>query len=196
MSACSDGLGIVSFLCCWVCHPQSPTRRSIPHNRATHTSFSFQGQAGRLSVIRETRSRGTGYWYAYRSLGQRPVKRYLGQTSNVTIVHLKPIRITQLREKEVCPLLLTKRKEYPAAGVANDQRDKLFSERAYHPLFPCPFCVPGPSRQACPRQIATVTQESPAEEHLSPGAHSPHRTETQGHQRLPPSLCPGWSMST
>src|SRR5438067_6084668 len=34
MSACRDGLGIVSFLCRWVCHPQSPTLRSIPHNRA------------------------------------------------------------------------------------------------------------------------------------------------------------------
>src|SRR5947209_20564598 len=29
MSAWSNGLGIVSFLCCWVFHLQSPTLRSI-----------------------------------------------------------------------------------------------------------------------------------------------------------------------
>ena len=33
MSACSNGLGIVSFPCCWVFHPQSPTLKSITHNR-------------------------------------------------------------------------------------------------------------------------------------------------------------------
>src|SRR5438132_11636369 len=33
MSACSNGLGIVSLPCRWVFHPQSPTLRSITHNR-------------------------------------------------------------------------------------------------------------------------------------------------------------------
>src|SRR5436305_12860256 len=50
--------------------------------------------------------------------------------------------------------------------VAADPRDMLFRERASRPLFPWRFFVPGPSRQAYPRQSATVTQESPAREHL------------------------------
>ncbi len=33
---------------------------------AEHRAFAFVGQAGRLSVIKEARPRGTGYWYAYR----------------------------------------------------------------------------------------------------------------------------------
>ena len=33
----------------------------------THSSFSFQGQAGRLNVLKESRPRGSGYWYAYQT---------------------------------------------------------------------------------------------------------------------------------
>jgi hypothetical protein len=66
--------------------------------------------------------------------------------------------------------------------------DTLLFSREYLPLFPFPFFVPGPSRQACPRQIATVTQASQTQEHLSPGPHSPHRTEIIS--------CLIWSTST
>ena len=55
----------------------------------THTSFAFQGREGRLSVIKETRRRGAGYWYAYRTSGRRTVKRYLGSATRVTIMHLE-----------------------------------------------------------------------------------------------------------
>ena len=57
----------------------------------THTSFAFQGQEGRLSVIKETRSRGTGYWYAYRTSGRHTVKRYLGSARYVTITRLEEV---------------------------------------------------------------------------------------------------------
>jgi LuxR family transcriptional regulator, maltose regulon positive regulatory protein len=56
-----------------------------------HTSFAFQGREGRLSVIKEMRPRGTGYWYAYRSHGQRTVKRYLGVAATVTIARLENV---------------------------------------------------------------------------------------------------------
>jgi LuxR family maltose regulon positive regulatory protein len=59
------------------------------HFLETHTSFAFQGREGRLSIIKETRLRGAGYWYAYRTSGRRTVKRYLGSTSNVTIARLE-----------------------------------------------------------------------------------------------------------
>ena len=36
------------------------------------TSFSFQGQQGHLTLLKETRVRGSdGYWYAYRRQGKR-----------------------------------------------------------------------------------------------------------------------------
>ncbi|MEO8970803.1 MAG: LuxR C-terminal-related transcriptional regulator [Ktedonobacteraceae bacterium] len=60
----------------------------------THTSFSFRGREGQLSVIKETRLRGTGYWYAYRSSGRRTAKRYLGLSKNVTFSHLEDIAST------------------------------------------------------------------------------------------------------
>ena len=59
------------------------------HFLETHTSFAFQGREGRLSVIKETRPRGAGYWYAYRTSGRRTVKRYLGNESRVTIARLE-----------------------------------------------------------------------------------------------------------
>jgi LuxR family transcriptional regulator, maltose regulon positive regulatory protein len=59
------------------------------HFLETQTSFAFQGREGRLSIIKETRLRGAGYWYAYRTSGQRTVKRYLGNASNVTIARLE-----------------------------------------------------------------------------------------------------------
>jgi ATP/maltotriose-dependent transcriptional regulator MalT len=59
------------------------------HFLETHTSIAFQGREGRLSVIKETRLRGAGYWYAYRTSGRRTVKRYLGSANNVTIVRLE-----------------------------------------------------------------------------------------------------------
>src|SRR5215472_17296765 len=59
------------------------------HFLETHTSFAFQGREGRLSIVKETRPRGAGYWYAYRTSGQRTVKRYLGSESRVTIVRLE-----------------------------------------------------------------------------------------------------------
>jgi LuxR family maltose regulon positive regulatory protein len=34
--------------------------------------YAFIGQGGRLSVIKEARSRRTGYWYAYAILGPQP----------------------------------------------------------------------------------------------------------------------------
>ena len=57
----------------------------------THSSFSFQGQYGHLSVLKESRQRGTGYWYAYHTTQSRTRKRYLGRTSMVTLAHLEKV---------------------------------------------------------------------------------------------------------
>src|SRR5215470_10696702 len=55
----------------------------------THTSFAFVGQAGRLSVLKEARPRGSGYWYAYQKQGRQTRKRYLGRSSQVTFARLE-----------------------------------------------------------------------------------------------------------
>jgi LuxR family maltose regulon positive regulatory protein len=54
-----------------------------------HTAFAFVGQAGRLSVLKEARSRGAGYWYAYRTQDRHTHKRYLGPTAKVTFARLE-----------------------------------------------------------------------------------------------------------
>jgi LuxR family maltose regulon positive regulatory protein len=55
------------------------------------TSFAFVGQAGRLSLLKEARSRGSGYWYAYRKRGQHTRKGYLGPSSQVTFARLEEL---------------------------------------------------------------------------------------------------------
>src|SRR5579884_3072026 len=53
------------------------------------SSFAFVGQAGRLSVIKEARGGGTGYWYAYRTRERHTHKRYLGSSKQVTLARLE-----------------------------------------------------------------------------------------------------------
>jgi LuxR family transcriptional regulator, maltose regulon positive regulatory protein len=55
---------------------------------AEHAAFAFVGQAGRLSVLKEARSRGAGYWYGYRTQDRHTRKHYLGPTARVTFDRL------------------------------------------------------------------------------------------------------------
>ena len=55
-------------------------------------SFSFHGRSGTYCTVRrETMRRGGAYWYAYRSLQGRTVKRYLGRTADLTIARLEEV---------------------------------------------------------------------------------------------------------
>src|SRR5256886_2118059 len=52
--------------------PDHPPQEIVPGHQepwlawlTTHSSFSFQGQSGHLSVLKQSRPRGAGYWYAY-----------------------------------------------------------------------------------------------------------------------------------
>jgi predicted ATPase/DNA-binding CsgD family transcriptional regulator len=54
-------------------------------------SFSFCGQYGQLTVRREIRPSGGVYWYAYRRTGKRMVKKYLGRSLELTLVHLEAV---------------------------------------------------------------------------------------------------------
>src|SRR5260370_17628107 len=51
--------------------------------------FGFVGQAGRLSVIKEGRSGGRGYWYAYHKQARHTRKGYLGLSAQVTFARLE-----------------------------------------------------------------------------------------------------------
>jgi LuxR family maltose regulon positive regulatory protein len=47
-------------------------------------SFAFEGQHGHFTARKETKKRGTEYWYAYRWLDGKTKKVYLGASSNLT----------------------------------------------------------------------------------------------------------------
>lgn len=54
-------------------------------------SFSFQGRCGHLTLRKETRQHGQGYWYAYRNQGRRTLKRYAGRAADLTVARLEEI---------------------------------------------------------------------------------------------------------
>jgi LuxR family maltose regulon positive regulatory protein len=56
---------------------------------SARSSFSFQGKCGHMTVRKESRPRGEGYWYAYRNRGRKTVKKYLGRTIDLTIASLE-----------------------------------------------------------------------------------------------------------
>ncbi len=58
---------------------------------ASISAFSFQGQHGHLTVRKEARSRGDQYWYAYRRVGPRMMKKYLGRSATLTLARLEEI---------------------------------------------------------------------------------------------------------
>ena len=47
-------------------------------------SFAFEGQHGYFTARKESKARGTEYWYAYRWLNGKTRKAYLGASSNLT----------------------------------------------------------------------------------------------------------------
>ncbi|HEU5227283.1 MAG TPA: hypothetical protein VFU49_05670 [Ktedonobacteraceae bacterium] len=101
-----------------------------------HTSFTFQGREGRLSLMRETRPRGTGYWYAYRVSDLHTHKQYLGKTGNVTIARLeeaasalsrtaRDAQITRMDEQSASGSLLLSKLQPPRLPSAPVERPRL-----------------------------------------------------------------------
>ncbi|HEX6555520.1 MAG TPA: LuxR family transcriptional regulator, partial [Ktedonobacteraceae bacterium] len=62
---------------------------AFSHWLEAHTAFAFWGQSGRLSILKEARPGGTGYWYAYRTQDRHTRKRYLGPSARVTFALLE-----------------------------------------------------------------------------------------------------------
>jgi ATP/maltotriose-dependent transcriptional regulator MalT len=54
-------------------------------------SFTFQGKAGSYTARKEANRPGEGYWYAYVRSGEKLLKKYVGRTTEVTLVRLEDI---------------------------------------------------------------------------------------------------------
>ncbi|HET8846333.1 MAG TPA: LuxR C-terminal-related transcriptional regulator [Ktedonobacteraceae bacterium] len=103
---------------------------------ARHSSFAFVGQAGRLSVIKEGRGGGTGYWYAYRTQNRHTHKRYLGSTDKVTLARL---------EQEASLLTSSSPPPVPSSGApspsSSQQRVIVLSAKLSAPRLPLALVV-------------------------------------------------------
>src|SRR5258708_11358273 len=66
-------------------------------------SFPFQGQQGQLTARKESRQWGEGYWYAYRRVGPKLTKKYLGRTAELTLARLEEAA-TLLARAQASPL--------------------------------------------------------------------------------------------
>ncbi|HZR41308.1 MAG TPA: transcriptional regulator, partial [Ktedonobacteraceae bacterium] len=77
-------------------------------------SFSFQSRSGEYCTVRkQTVQRGTEYWYGYRRVQGRIVKRYLGRTADLSIARLE----------EVARLLGSKSASSPHRSQPNEETD-------------------------------------------------------------------------
>jgi LuxR family maltose regulon positive regulatory protein len=71
-------------------HPLPQDKEQQSAWLAACSSFSFEGQSGRLTLRKESRKRGEDhYWYAYRRQGGRLAKRYVGRTADLTLERLE-----------------------------------------------------------------------------------------------------------
>src|SRR6266700_6039288 len=95
-----------------------------------HAAFAFEGQAGRISVLKEARRGGTGYWYAYRTHLRHTRKRYLGRTAQVTVARLEEVAKGLTSEPSPPPLA-----REPTAP-SPEQRGALLSSKLAPPRLP------------------------------------------------------------
>jgi LuxR family maltose regulon positive regulatory protein len=136
--------------------PDQPPQPLVPEDEESwlawlvaQSSFSFQGQSGHLSVLKESRQRGAGYWYAYHTIESQTHKRYLGRTETVTLARLeevaqslsreyslemKPAPLTSLREAH--PTDLTRSEATSNASRQAEQRIALLKSKLSPPRLP------------------------------------------------------------
>src|SRR5947199_3200368 len=96
-----------------------------------HTAFAFVGQAGRLSVLKEARSRGAGYWYAYRTQDRHTHKRYLGPTARVTFARLEAAAKELTGKLSSTPLRPPHEELASSVNTAETRREEPRSNASY-----------------------------------------------------------------
>ncbi|GHO98151.1 helix-turn-helix transcriptional regulator [Reticulibacter mediterranei] len=103
---------------------------------ATHTRFSFQGQAGQLNMLKEARQRGgEGYWYAYHRQGKSMHKKYAGRSSELMITRLEALARTLSTPQTTVPdvprsqteQLLEPKLRLPRLHATLVERSRLFA---------------------------------------------------------------------
>jgi LuxR family maltose regulon positive regulatory protein len=93
------------------------------------SSFSFQGQQGQLTVRKEARPRGTQYWYAYRRIGPKMAKKYLGRSADLTLARLEDTAATFL----TAPQSVAEPAHSPHANEQGLPRDRLVTTKLHPP---------------------------------------------------------------
>src|SRR5437588_1979983 len=101
-----------------------------------HTAFAFWGQAGRLSVLKEARLGGTGYWYAYRTQARHTRKRYLGPSARVTLARLEQEAKALSRSPSAHREATERAAKRRASSLQVEQRGALLSLRLSPPRLP------------------------------------------------------------
>lgn len=96
-----------------------------------HTAFAFLGQAGRISVLKEARRGGRGYWYACRTHHRHTGKRYLGSTEKVTLVRLEEVAKALASEPAPIPPV-----PKPIPPSSDEQRVALLFSKLSPPRLP------------------------------------------------------------
>jgi LuxR family maltose regulon positive regulatory protein len=101
-----------------------------------HTAFAFVGKCGRISVLKEARSGGTGYWYAYRTQDRHTRKRYLGPSARVTFACLEQEAKALSRSPSARREATGREGRRPAASLQAEQRRALLSLKLSPPRLP------------------------------------------------------------
>jgi ATP/maltotriose-dependent transcriptional regulator MalT len=101
-----------------------------------HTAFAFVGKSGRISVLKEARSGGTGYWYAYRTQDRHTRKRYLGPSAKVTFACLEQEAKALSRSPSARREATGREGRRPAASLQAEQRRALLSLKLSPPRLP------------------------------------------------------------
>ncbi len=117
--------------------PDHPPQEMVPGNEeawvawlTTHSSFSFHGQSGYLSVLKESRKRGAGYWYAYHTKESQTRKRYLGRSAILTLARLEEVAQDLGSEPTSTPLAQAKN------APSSEQKGVLLSSKLSPPRLP------------------------------------------------------------
>lgn len=111
-------------------------------------SLAFTAQSGTSFTLRQERvQRGGTYWYAYRRIASRPVKRYLGRSADLTLERLEATAATfsSLASADV------PQQRSPRYGTKKAHHPKTSDGRPSLPLLATKFQVPHAPAQVLER---------------------------------------------
>lgn len=113
-------------------------------------SFAFWGRNGHLTLRKEQRQHGDGYWYAYRYQGRKTSKRYAGRTADLTLTRLEEIA-SMLAGREGEPASL-EQEVSEAQPVGVSARTSAPSGNQSAPLLTPKLCPPRLPGSLVPRE--------------------------------------------